>query len=167
MLCEECHQNPATVSITVMTGEGTATRHLCQECVEKMENSFAQGDMSGFLSSLLNILSKQPQEESPRCEVCGLTYEEFQNAGKLGCANCYKAFSEQLKPLLLRVHGRSQHAGRVPKGSEQARALEQNLLALKARMDQAVQMENFEEAAALRDEIRTLTDKQKAEVHPQ
>lgn len=168
MLCEECKKNPATVSVTVLTGNGTTTRHLCQECVEKMETSIAKGDMSSFLSSLISILSQQHQEEEAlRCEVCGLTYDEFQSSGKLGCAHCYEAFSEQLKPLLLRVHGRSQHAGRVPAGCDEVRALEASILSLKARMDQAVQVENFEEAAALRDEIRALVDKQNAEVHPQ
>jgi len=132
-----------------------------------METSIAKGDMSGFLSSLLSILSKEPQEEAVRCEVCGLTYTEFQNSGKLGCAHCYEAFSEQLKPLLLRVHGRSQHAGRVPKGHQQERELEQCIAQLKQKMERAVVTENFEEAATLRDEIRTLTERQNAEVHPQ
>ncbi|HNW86528.1 MAG TPA: UvrB/UvrC motif-containing protein [Candidatus Limiplasma sp.] len=167
MLCEECQKNPATVAITVITGNETATRHLCQECVEKMESSFAKGDMSSFLSSLLSILSKETQESAIRCDACGLTYEEFQNSGKLGCAHCYEVFSEQLKPLLLRVHGRSQHAGRVPQGHRQELQLEQCLAELKARMEKAVATENFEEAAALRDEIRALAEQQSAEVKPQ
>lgn len=167
MLCEECKKNQATVVITVMTGNDTTTRHLCQECVSKMENSIANGDMSSFLSSLLSILSREPKEDTLQCDVCGLTYEEFQNSGKLGCAQCYTVFSEQLKPLLLRVHGRSQHAGRVPKGHELERALEQNILQLKCRMEEAVTAENFEEAALLRDEIRALVEKQQAEVRPQ
>lgn len=167
MLCEECQKNPASVVITVMTGNETTTRHLCQACVENMEKSFAKGDMSSFLSSLLNILSKQPKEEAIKCDVCGLSYEEFQNSGKLGCAHCYDVFADQLKPLLLRVHGRSQHAGRVPQGHEQARELEQCIQELKNRMDMAVVAENFEEAASIRDEIRSLIERQNAEVKPQ
>lgn len=167
MLCEECKKNPATVVITVMTGNETTTRHLCQECVEKIETSFAKGDMSSFLSSLLSILSKEPKEEAVRCDVCGLTYEEFQNSGKLGCAHCYEVFAGKLKPLLLRVHGRSQHAGRVPKSHQQERSFEQCILELKTKMEMAVLSENFEEAATLRDKIRAMTDQQNAEVKPQ
>ena len=167
MLCEECNQNQATVVITVLSGNETTTRHLCQDCVKKMETSFANGDMSTFLSSLLSILSKAPREASLTCDACGLTYEEFQNTGKLGCAKCYKTFADQLKPLLTRVHGRSQHAGRVPAGQKQVQNLEHCITTLRERMDQAVASENFEEAAALRDEIRTLTDQQHAEVNPQ
>jgi len=167
MLCEECHKNPATVMITVLSGNDTTIRHLCQECVEKMEVSIAKGDVSTFLSSLLSILSREPKQTSLRCDVCGLTYEEFQSTGKLGCAHCYEVFSEQLKPLLLRVHGRSQHAGRVPGAHRQERAFAQCIQELKNRMDQAVCAENFEQAAALRDEIRALMEKQNAEVKPQ
>lgn len=167
MLCEECQKNPATVMITVLSGGESTTRHLCQECVSKMEVSIEKGDMNSFLSSLLSILSHQSKEETLHCEACGLTYEEFQNTGKLGCANCYQTFAEQLKPLLLRVHGRSQHAGRVPQSHIQERKLAQCISDLRARMEQAVSLENFEEAATIRDEMRALLDKQSTEVHHQ
>ena len=167
MLCEECRQNPATVVITVLTGQETTTRHLCQDCVEKIENSIAQGDVSSFLSSLLSILSRQPKEETLRCSACGLTYEDFQTSGKLGCAQCYQDFSKQLAPLLQRVHGRTQHAGRVPTNREAETRLQHSILELKDKMDHAVQEENFEEAAALRDQIRALTEPQSTEVKPQ
>ena len=167
MLCEECHQNPATVVITVLSGNETTTRHLCHACVHKMEVSIEKGDMNSFLSSLLSILSHQPREDTLHCKACGLTYEEFQNSGKLGCAQCYQAFAEQLKPLLLRVHGRSQHAGRVPQSHGRERLLAQSLQTLKTRMELAVSVENFEEAAAIRDEMRALVENNNAEVHPQ
>ena len=167
MLCEECNHNQATLMITVMTGNETTTRHLCEECVEKMKTSFEQGDVSSFLSSLLSVLSKQPKQTELKCETCGMTYEEFQSNGKLGCAQCYQTFSEQLKPLLLRVHGRSQHAGRVPRNEQGVRELELSILELKTKMEQAVNVENFEAAAVLRDEIRSLVDKRGAEVKPQ
>lgn len=168
MLCEECNKNPATVVITVMSGNGAATRHLCKDCLEKMETSFAKGDMSSFLAALSSILSKEPKKaETIRCDACGLTYEEFLSTGKLGCTQCYKAFADQLKPLLLRVHGRNQHAGRAPANRREERAFELCISELKTRMDQAVAEENFEMAASLRDEIHTLTEKQNAEVHPQ
>lgn len=167
MLCEECNQNPASVVITVMSGNGTTTRHLCKSCMEKMESSFAKGELSSFLSSILSLLSHEPkQEESLTCDQCGLTYSEFLRSGKLGCTHCYTAFAEQLKPMLLRVHGRNQHAGRVPENRKHERELEQCISQLKSRMDDAVAREDFEQAATLRDEIRVLTDQKDAEVNP-
>jgi protein arginine kinase activator len=167
MLCEECNQNVADVVITVLSNGKATTRHLCKECVAKMETSIAKGDMSGFLTSVLTFLNKQPKEASLTCDACGLTYEEFQSTGRLGCTKCYQVFSEQLKPLLLRVHGRNLHAGHVPQGHEKQRELEQSILDLKIKMELAICAENFEQAAEIRDEIKTLCEQQRAEAKPQ
>lgn len=163
MLCEECKKNEATVVITVMAGDETTTRHLCPECMKKMENSFASGDVQGFLSSLMSILSGEPKAPSLTCSGCGLSYEEFQRTGRLGCAKCYEDFADQLRPMLLRIHGRTQHAGRAPLGREKEQQMEENIAALKEEMDKAVASENFERAAELRDQIKALTESQTAQ----
>ncbi|MEG0741831.1 MAG: UvrB/UvrC motif-containing protein [Clostridia bacterium] len=162
MLCEECKKNQATVSITVTTGDETTTRHLCPECMQRMELSLAHGDIQSFLSSILSILSSQKSEPSLTCSVCGLSYDEFERTGKLGCAQCYRDFAEQLKPLLQRIHGRTQHAGRKPANQPAPSAelagnqLEQHMEELRQKMDEAVASENFEDAAKYRDELRAL-----------
>ena len=69
MLCEECQKNEAAFSVTITSGGETTTRHLCGECMQKMEVSLTGGDISGFLSSLLSILSQSAEEtdDSPVC----------------------------------------------------------------------------------------------------
>ena len=156
MLCEECGQNPASVVITVLVNGETATRHLCKGCVSKIQNSIQQGDIQSFLSSLMSSISQAEKVPQLTCSKCHLTYEEFQKTGKLGCAHCYEDFREQLKPLLLRIHGRSQHAGRMPTLNAQAQEKKKMIASLRSRMDQAVAAENFEEAAVLRDQLRQL-----------
>jgi protein arginine kinase activator len=156
MLCEECGQNPASVVITVLVNGETATRHLCKGCVSKIQNSIQQGDIQSFLSSLMSSISQAEKTPQLTCSKCHLTYEEFQKTGKLGCAHCYEDFREQLKPLLLRIHGRSQHAGRMPMLNAQAQEKKKMIASLRSRMDQAVSAENFEEAAVLRDQLRQL-----------
>lgn len=163
MLCEDCKKNQATVVITVTAGGEINTRHLCPECMHKMENSFAQGDVQGFLSSLLSLLSAQPRASTRTCSGCGLQYDEFQRTGKLGCAQCYKDFSDELRPLLARIHGRSQHAGRAPKEHQEAIKWQHCIEELRERMEAAVAAENFEEAAKLRDQIRSLNEAQEME----
>jgi len=164
MLCEECGKNPATVSISVSTGNGFNTRNLCPECMKKMELSLAKGDIQSFLSSVLSILSKEKKAEQPSitCSSCGLTYAEFEHTGRLGCAQCYRDFAAQLKPVLQKIHGRTQHAGRKPKAyvPDPKDVLDQRILELRTAMDTAVASENFEEAARLRDELKALTEKQ-------
>ncbi|MEG0269801.1 MAG: UvrB/UvrC motif-containing protein [Clostridia bacterium] len=166
MLCEECKKNQATVMITVTSGDEVTTRHLCSECMKSMELSFAQGDMQSFLSSILSLLgSAQTPQAELTCSNCGLTYSEFERTGKLGCAQCYRDFAEQLKPLLQRIHGRTQHAGRVPPTfvKEAGLELEQQMEDLRQKMEQAVASENFEEAAKYRDELRALTVSKEAD----
>ena len=161
MICEECGKNTATVSITLTTGSETKTRHLCPECMKKVKLNLASGNLQGFLSSVLAVLGtkQKPEEPGPTCSVCGHTYAEFEHTGRLGCAQCYRAFSQQLRPMLQRIHGHVQHAGRRPAAfvPDPRDELERTLQTLRQQMDQAVADENFEEAARLRDEIRTLT----------
>jgi len=168
MLCEECRKNEATVSITVKTGKGTTTRRLCQECMKKMESSLAKGDIQSFLSSILSVLTPEKKESSvpsPTCPGCGQSYAEFEHTGRLGCAQCYRAFSEQLRPLLQRIHGRAQHAGRKPAAytPDPDELLNTRILQLRQKMDEAVAEENFEDAAKYRDELRSLTESREAQ----
>ena len=164
MLCEECGKNQATVSITVTTGSGAGTRRLCPECMKKMELNLAKGDIQSFLSSVLSVLGSEKKKDQPAlvCSGCGLSYADFEHTGRLGCAQCYRDFGEMLKPSLQRIHGRTQHAGRKPKGfaPDPLTLHNQRVAQLRKQMDEAVVDENFEEAARIRDELRALTEKQ-------
>lgn len=162
MLCEECGKNQATVTITLAAAGGAKTRRLCPECMKKMESSLAKGDIQSFLSSILAVLGTEKKQETPdlTCASCGHTYAEFEHTGRLGCAQCYRAFSEQLKPMLQRIHGRAQHAGRRPASfvPDPRDVLNEQIADLRRRMDEAVACEDFEEAARCRDELRSLME---------
>ena len=107
---------------------------------------------------------QQAEEENPlRCDVCGETYQEFQKTGRLGCAHCYAAFGEQLEKTLKSIHGHAHHVGKVPPYLEGEVRTERELDELRRQMDQAVQDEEFEQAARLRDRIRELTREQNAD----
>ncbi len=159
MLCEECQKNEATVSITVTVGSEVKTRRLCPECMKRMEQSLTKGDVQGFLSAILSMMGASSAEELT-CGGCGLKYSEFEKTGRLGCAQCYQDFSERLDPLLQRIHGRNQHAGRRPNGAELPKEDENAILLaeLRRKMEEAVANENFEDAAKYRDEIRSLSE---------
>jgi len=107
--------------------------------------------------------NEKKTEEQPTvvCSSCGLSYQEFEHTGRLGCAQCYRDFADQLKPSLQKIHGRTQHAGRRPKAyvPDPQDELNQRVNELRKLMDEAVAAENFEEAARLRDELRSLMEK--------
>ena len=102
------------------------------------------------------------------CEQCGMTYGEFQKGGMLGCANCYKVFKTPLTALLQRVHGNTQHAGRIPEGAHSGTSIRMNIDRLRQKLQKAIADEEYEQAAKLRDAIRALTvqlERQESVIH--
>lgn len=159
MLCEDCGKNQAEVLMTTVVGGQSATKHLCRECLKK----YQAGDLQAVLAAVLSTMTEKHQAPDIACPVCGETYAEFQKSGMLGCAQCYQAFRQQLTPLIARVQGRAQHAGRRPPVSEEEQARLTQMEALRRQMEQAVAEENFEEAARLRDELRAMTPAKEAQ----
>ncbi len=163
MLCDECGQNQATIRISTIIGENKKEENLCPQCLKKRNAQILGGLKVGDLLS--QLLGAQPQaepKETLRCDACGQTYEEFQKSGRLGCANCYAAFGDNMKKTLKSIHGHAHHVGKVPAYLEGERLHRQQVDDLKRQMDQAVAAEDFERAAVLRDRIRDLSTREKA-----
>jgi protein arginine kinase activator len=94
-----------------------------------------------------------------KCANCGFTQADFKKAGRLGCSECYQTFSEGLEGLLKTMHKGTRHIGKVPHSQQQARELADRLKSLQKKLDKAVADENFEQAAQMRDEIKTTREK--------
>jgi len=141
---------------TIVGGEKTE-QHLCSSCCQKHKQALTMVGMNTLLASLLQSATAPTRsEQTLLCPDCGQSFEAFSKAGTLGCAKCYSAFRPRLKPMLERIHGRVQHAGRVPRHTEEMNHLQQRLERLRRDMDRAVVDEDFERAATLRDEIRAM-----------
>ncbi|MBR0368931.1 MAG: UvrB/UvrC motif-containing protein [Clostridia bacterium] len=167
MMCEECGIRPANFHlVTIINGE-RVERNLCPTCMAKHQKQLPGIDFSNLAGILNSILSGNRDEEEQAkldaeyemctCEQCGMTYAEFQKGGMLGCANCYKAFKTPLTALLQRVHGNTQHAGRVPGGVHSGTSIRMNIDRLRQKLQKAVADEEYEQAAKLRDAIRALS----------
>ena len=92
-----------------------------------------------------------------RCPHCGISFREFREKGRFGCPGDYDAFREQLVPLVENIHDASRHAGKVPSGAaggEGGRRFK--LIRLRKELAEAVESEQYERAAGLRDEIGAL-----------
>lgn len=162
MVCEKCKQNPATVFMTkIVNGIKTEVR-LCPECsfMAEMPISF-ENLFQGFLNSIQSV-SKTDDGHRPKpapttaCLFCGMTYEGFKQAGKLGCAQCYQTFSNEMEALFKNVQGSIRHEGKYPMRSGSVMRQKREAEQLRSHLKKAIEEENYEQAAQLRDKIKEL-----------
>jgi protein arginine kinase activator len=141
----------------------TKNMYLCTDCAEGKEFGISFGTLlQGFLESFFGQqagFSYEKKDDAPetpavRCSSCGLTYEDFKKTGKLGCAGCYGAFKEELGAIIKNIQGSNVHAGKYPKRGGEGIVKKREIDVLKERLKRAVEAEEYEEAAKIRDEIR-------------
>lgn len=160
--CRRCTK-PATLHITeIRNGEAQAL-HLCEGCAKDYLNTVsvagAPEEASAFEAGAIpGGDADQPPDErdSLTCPQCGITFKQFRGQGRLGCPHDYVAFREELVPLIESIHGELQHVGKVPRHVPGISRKQYDLLKLRTDLKAAVQNEQYEEAARLRDQIQKL-----------
>jgi protein arginine kinase activator len=162
MLCCICKEKEATVHLTQIAGDKMQKVDLCEECAKTK----GVNDPTGFsLADLLLGLGASQEIEAAsggveiKCSRCGFTQADFKKAGRLGCPECYKTFADGLDSLLKSMHKGTHHVGKVPEAFRQSRDLSDRLKHLQKKLAKAIEDENFEQAATLRDEIKQMTVK--------
>lgn len=164
MQCSQCNEREAVVHLTQIAHDQVTTVHLCEKCAAEKgldsTESAAQHPLSGLVSSIGKgvgaALPAREGEERVVCPGCGGTLRTFRETGRLGCAECYRVFEEPLRDLLRRVHGSTQHVGEgyaseaSPASGEDDGVREM----LQEQLRVAIEAENFELAAELRDRLK-------------
>jgi protein arginine kinase activator len=163
MLCDNCKERDAIINLTQVEHDSKVTLHLCEQCAQQKGVETGGTVLKSPLGSFMAALGKggalvPAPSDGLRCPACGSTLRDFRDSGRLGCDQCYVSFDSHLRDLLRRLHGSSQHVGEryaLPgvRGGDDPRS---RLLELKAQLRRAVEGENFELAAELRDRIRVL-----------
>jgi len=160
MLCSICKMKEAKFHYTNVAGDKVQKVDLCEECAKSkgMENptGFCFADELFGLGAAQEI-EQAGGETGLKCPACGFTQSDFKKAGRLGCAECYQTFAEPLEGLLKTMHKGTRHVGKVPESLRQSRNLSDQLKGLKKKLAKAIEAEDFEQAAVLRDEIKQLT----------
>lgn len=144
MLCENCKKKEANVHYTGIFNNETHEMHLCSGCAKK-------NGIASILPSMTGLVSNKKS-----CKYCGLSYDDFKENGRLGCSGCYESFSKELAALVRRMHGRTQHIGKVPERKKAEVFREKELLVLKRELRKLIGEEKYEEAAVTRDQINLL-----------
>jgi protein arginine kinase activator len=163
MLCDNCKEREAVINLTQVEHDSKVTLHLCEQCASAKGVETGEAVLKSPLGSFIASMGQGKTTVLPtpqdglRCSACGATLRDFRESGRLGCASCYVAFDFHLRDLLRRLHGSSHHVGEryaLPgAGDQDPRRV---LLDLKDQLRRAVENENFELAAELRDRIRVL-----------
>lgn len=161
MLCQNCKKNEATTHIKRIVNGAAAEHHLCSECAAALGYADAFGgfgmDLGGFFGSFLGDLPVSSLSSRVlRCEKCGSSFEDIAKNGKIGCAECYRVFYDKLLPTIRRIHGHSHHEGKLAEGAGEEIKLERRIEDLKEKLNHAIDEQNFELAAQLRDEIKQM-----------
>lgn len=179
MLCENCRKNTATVHFTEIRNGVQTEHHLCGECAVKLDVPGYQDGLSSdfpFVQLLTGLLAAggmaAVRQETPlhhiSCPGCGMKFDEFTRVGKFGCAECYDVFGPLIDDNMKCIHGDNVHNGKkykaeadsdnenVSSSDSEENVKKHHLEELQLRLKEAVEIENFEEAARFRDEIRAL-----------
>ena len=157
--CEGCNKK-TTIHLTEIIDGKIMEMHLCDDCPKLEEiQSEKQFGIADLLAGLADFGKSVKKEEKVvlHCAHCGMTYEEFRKFGRLGCSHCYESFKESLSTLLKKIHGSNHHLGKTPVSfPEEDKQQVDNMQELKVQLRSAIEDEDFEKAAKLRDQIREL-----------
>ncbi len=175
MLCDRCQKRDAKILYTEIINGVKKEQHLCEECATdytsfQMEKPLMNSDLTlgDLLSTLLDNYTASDKKKSGEvtpsltCGTCGTTYEEFIQKGRFGCSDCYRSFNEQLGKTLKSIQGAEVHTGKRPKGyvtttsSDRAYKDIPESEKLSLLLQEAIEKEEFEEAARLRDLIKQM-----------
>jgi len=161
MLCDDCKEREATVTLTRAEKDDVSLLHLCPQCAaERGYETTATSPLKNLIADYLPAVQQQAalaQAEAVQCTFCAMTLRDFRQTGRLGCATCYATFEQSLRELLRRVHGNAKHVGRQYEPPPLYAMEGPTMLGeLRERLRLAIEGEQFELAATIRDQIKVL-----------
>ena len=160
MVCDSCHERDAVVNLTTIENNAVRQLHLCEQCAAERGVETTVAAPKHPLGEFLQAVQQQsvpPGADAGTCTFCGLTMKDFRATGRLGCARCYVTFEASIRELLRRVHGSPRHIGRNYRPPEDEVMEKTSVLGeLREKLRRAIEQEQFEAAAELRDRIRVI-----------
>lgn len=149
MKCDVCRRRDAAAVITMIVNGKNGVRHVCSQCIKKLQRGDAFAAEMAILSTMDSV------KDQAACPVCGTTPDDIRRTGRVGCASCYHFFFDMLQPLVIRMNGAMQRR-EEEMNKQEPMTHKSQIDQLREQMFSAVNAENYERAAELRDEIRRL-----------
>ena len=165
-LCTDCakelqdNMNP-DIKIPFSINDILTNMELNEDTINEWLDEFKEMENKGQAEELMQhenpgILQNDNQHEDITCNFCNTSFNEYKKTGKLGCGKCYSTFRKQLKPIIEGIYGYSEHIGKFPKNESKDTEIVRTVEQLKEKLNMAIQEEEYEQAAKLRDEILQL-----------
>ncbi len=169
MLCEKCKKRTAAVFYNENINGKMRSFSLCGECAAHLREKGELQDITSMVGSFADPFSELQDNlfggffgipkslgvsTEKRCHRCESTYADIVKDGRVGCPECYTVFEGELSRMIRSIHGTTSHTGSVPARHRARQEREEKLKRLRKEMQEAIAKEDFERAAALRDEIR-------------
>lgn len=171
MICQDCKKKEAVVHFTQIINNEKTSLSLCKKCAaargfhSPLDNMpFPLADILSGLAANLPKSKEMTAEETVTCSTCGLSFKEFTQQGRFGCGDCYNTFRNRLEMIMRKIHGASMHRGKNPtfttstNDSENVQTSVKEEERLKEELQKAIETEDFERAAELRDKLKTLRE---------
>jgi protein arginine kinase activator len=177
MKCQQCDK-PAVFHITELETGEVRELHFCEDhartYLNQSEAAAQEAAASGGPLAVTQTAGELAEIDQKACPMCGITFFEFRNQGRLGCPHDYVHFEKELEPLIANIHGATRHAGRRPDRAVAAEAAEAagtapalpagtdeltQVIGLRRGMKEAIASEDYEQARENRDAIRTIEEK--------
>lgn len=169
MVCQKCKKNEASIHIVKVQNGEKEEIWMCEICAKeiskvhidlfsgnKIDKNFEKviGDLFQVVDN--NVGNKTEKKIDIICTNCGQTYSNFKNTGKLGCPKCYDNFRQALEPVIIKLQNGLEHIGKIPKMDEEEFVERKRIVKLKEQLQLCILSEEYERAAEIRDEIKTL-----------
>ncbi|MDO5715654.1 MAG: UvrB/UvrC motif-containing protein [Tissierellia bacterium] len=165
MICDKCKERESVISYTKIHEDRIEEVHLCEICAEKQlkfdfaDNSEVMPQIEELLRNIFQLTSKVVSDtEDITCTFCGCSFKGFQKSGKVGCEHCYDEFKEEIINYLKSINSSPVHRGKTPNNLDEKLLLERKIRSLRDDLELSIQLEDYEEAAKLRDRIKALKD---------
>ncbi|MBP2025729.1 UvrB/UvrC motif-containing protein [Peptoniphilus stercorisuis] len=165
MLCDSCKKRDAIIAYTKMQNNDVEIVHLCAKCAEeKMKedldfNNIVTEKVENFIGELFKLTNSIDEKELEKaCSYCETSLKDMVKGKTLGCEHCYDEFREEINGILLNLSSSTNHKGKIPKSAGEKSIKKREEIKLLNRLNVAIELEEYEEAAKLRDEINMLKE---------
>lgn len=161
MLCQKCHKNLATVRYAEVVDGQVTDRFLCETCMARYQQDAGTGfEFAGPPAATerpsADLLVREAVKNQLRCPTCGTLLSQLSDEGRVGCSTCYEKFGKQIDSILEGLHHSLYHKGKVPHLDDARARLRADLQTKRSLLRTMLGAERYEEAAQLRDEIRSI-----------